>query len=151
MPPRNIVIGHKVSPELAQRARELRSNQTPAEQLLWEKLRGNRLNGWYFRRQQIIGGCIIHASRREYDANRDRTLAEYGVRVLRFQMKRWKRIYPPCWHRFKPHVQKKTEQYRNPPSAFDVILSPNALPRRTPDHETHCRRQFQLLPRLFDR
>jgi very-short-patch-repair endonuclease len=51
MPPRNIVIGQKVSPELAQRARELRSNQTPAEQVLWEKLRGNRPNGWHFRRQ----------------------------------------------------------------------------------------------------
>jgi len=59
MPPRNIVIGQKVSPELAQRARELRSNQTPAEQVLWEKLRGNQLNGWHFRRQQIIGGYIV--------------------------------------------------------------------------------------------
>ncbi len=101
MPPRNIVIGQKVSPELAQRVRELRSNQTPAEQVLWEKLRGNRLNGWHFRRQQIIGGYIvdfychraslaveldggIHDSQREYDAERDRTLAEYGVCVLRF-------------------------------------------------------------------
>ncbi len=101
MPPRNIVIGQKVSPELAQRARELRSNQTPAEQVLWEKLRGNRLNGWHFRRQQIIGGCIVdfychraslaveldggvHQTQREYDADRDRILAELGVRVLRF-------------------------------------------------------------------
>lgn len=82
-------------------ARELRSNQTPAEQVLWEKLRGNRLNGWHFRRQQIIGGYIvdfychraslaveldgsIHASQREYDADRDQILAELGVRVLRF-------------------------------------------------------------------
>ena len=101
MPPRNIVIGQKVSPELAQRARELRSNQTPAEQVLWEKLRGNRPNGWHFRRQQIIGGCIVdfychraslaveldggvHQTQREYDADRDRILAELGVRVLRF-------------------------------------------------------------------
>lgn len=101
MPPRNIVIGQKVSPELAHRARELRSNQTPAEQVLWEKLRGNRLNGWHFRRQQIIGSCIVdfycpraglaveldggvHDSQREYDADRDRTLAELGVHVLRF-------------------------------------------------------------------
>lgn len=102
MPPRNIVIGQKFSPELAQRARELRSNQTPAEQVLWEKLRGNRLNGWHFRRQQIIGGYIvdfycpraglaveldggIHDSQREYDTDRDQTLAGYGVRVVRFQ------------------------------------------------------------------
>ena len=101
MPPRNIVIGQKVSPELAQRARELRSNQTPAEQVLWEKLRGNCLNGWHFRRQQIIGGYIVdfychraslaveldggvHQTQREYDADRDRILAELGVRVLRF-------------------------------------------------------------------
>ncbi|TLN06505.1 DUF559 domain-containing protein [bacterium] len=101
MPPRNIVIGQNTPPELAQRARELRSNQTPAEQVLWEKLRGNRLNGWHFRRQQIIGGYIvdfycpraglaveldggIHGSQREYDADRDRTLTTYRIRVLRF-------------------------------------------------------------------
>lgn len=101
MPPRNIVIGQKIPPELAQRARELRSNQTPAEQLLWEKLRGNLLNGLHFRRQQVISGYIvdfychraglaveldggIHASQREYDADRDRTLTASGVRVLRF-------------------------------------------------------------------
>ena len=101
MPPRNIVIGQKTSHELARRARELRSDQTPAEQLLWEKLRGNRLAGLHFRRHQVIDGYIvdfychraglaveldggIHASQREYDADRDRILAELGVRVLRF-------------------------------------------------------------------
>jgi len=102
MPPRNIITGQIISPELAQRARELRSNQTPAEQVLWEKLRGNRLNGLHFRRQQVIGGFIvdfychraglaleldgeIHEFQREYDSEREKLLAEYGIRVMRFR------------------------------------------------------------------
>jgi very-short-patch-repair endonuclease len=98
----HIVMGQKIPPALAQRARELRSNQTPAEQMLWEKLRGNRLNGFHFRRQQVIGGFIvdfychraglaveldgkIHEFQQEYDGERERLLAEYGIRVLRFK------------------------------------------------------------------
>ncbi len=101
MPSHHIVMGQKIPPVLAQRSRELRSNQTPAEQVLWERLRGNRLNGLHFRRQQVIGGFIvdfychsagvaleldgeIHEFQQEYDQERDRLLAEYGIRVLRF-------------------------------------------------------------------
>jgi very-short-patch-repair endonuclease len=58
MPARNIVIGQKVTSEKVQRAKELRKNMTGAEKLLWQSLRANRLNGWHFRRQQIIGGFI---------------------------------------------------------------------------------------------
>ncbi len=39
------------------RARELRREMTPAEKVLWQELRGNKL-GLHFRRQQIIAGFI---------------------------------------------------------------------------------------------
>jgi very-short-patch-repair endonuclease len=38
-----------------QRARELRKNQTDAENLLWRHIRNRQLNGYKFRRQFPIG------------------------------------------------------------------------------------------------
>ena len=101
MPVNNIVIGQKVSRELHERARELRRNMTPAERILWEKLRHNRLNGLQFRRQQIIDGFIvdfychskalvvevdgdIHDEQKAYDSERDNSLIARGFGVLRF-------------------------------------------------------------------
>ena len=97
---RNIVIGQKVSRELQERARELRKNMTPAEKILWEKLRHNQLNGLQFRRQQIINPFIvdfychskalvvevdgdIHDLQQEYDAERNDYLIACGFRILR--------------------------------------------------------------------
>jgi len=101
MPARNIVIGQKVDPVKAQRARELRRAMTPEEKPLWQALRTNKLHGFHFRRQQVIAGFIVdfychaaglvieldgevHEQQREYDAERDRVLAARGLRVLRF-------------------------------------------------------------------
>ena len=101
MPVNNIVMGQKVSRELRERAKELRHNMTPAEKILWEKLRHNRLGGFQFRRQQIIDGYIadfychakalvvevdgdIHEQQVEYDNNRDTHLISRGFLVLRF-------------------------------------------------------------------
>ena len=101
MSPKNIVIGQKVTSAKAGRARELRRQMTEEEQILWQHLRANRLDGWHFRRQQVIAGFIvdfychaaslvveldgpIHANQVEYDSERDRVLAEKGLRVLRF-------------------------------------------------------------------
>jgi len=101
MPVDNIVIGQKISRELSERAKELRRNMTPAERILWEKLRHNRLNGLQFRRQQIIDGYIvdfycharglvvevdgdIHDEQQDYDLERDTHLIARGFSVLRF-------------------------------------------------------------------
>lgn len=100
MPVKNIVIGQKIQPAKAQRARELRRRMTPEEKILWQALRGNRLAGFHFRRQQVIDGFIvdfychtaalvieldggIHQQRRDYDTARDRVLQARGLRVLR--------------------------------------------------------------------
>jgi very-short-patch-repair endonuclease len=53
-----IITGQQVSPELKARAKELRQEMTPAESKLWQRLRAGRLEGFHFRRQQIIGGYI---------------------------------------------------------------------------------------------
>ncbi len=96
-----IVTGQKISAEKRQRAIELRQNMTPAERRLWNKLRANRLNGWHFRRQQIIEGFIvdfychqaglvievdgpIHEQQKQADGERTRALTDHGLKVIRF-------------------------------------------------------------------
>lgn len=102
MPPKNIVIGQKIDPEKAARARELRRNMTEAEKILWQRLRANQMGGFHFRRQQVIAGFIVdfychaarlaveldgplHKNQADYDVERDRILQEFDVRVLRIQ------------------------------------------------------------------
>ena len=101
---RNTVIGQKVSRELLERARELRKNMTPAERVLWQELRHNRLNGLQFRRQQIINPYIvdfychakalvvevdgdIHDLQQDYDEERCNYLITCGFRMLRVSNK----------------------------------------------------------------
>ncbi|GAB4414263.1 MAG: hypothetical protein Kow00123_27740 [Anaerolineales bacterium] len=91
----------RTAPVILARARELRHPQTPAETLLWARLRNRQLSGFKFRRQHPIGTAIVdfycdacrlaievdgdsHAERAEYDAARTQALEEQGVRVIRF-------------------------------------------------------------------
>lgn len=101
MPVKNIIPGQTVTKEKLQRARELRRDRTPAENILWQELRANKL-GVHFRRQQIIAGFIvdfychkatlvievdgdIHDLQREEDARREKALSEMGLRIVRFR------------------------------------------------------------------
>ena len=92
----------RASEPIQKRARELRREMTPAERCLWAVLRGNALDGAYFRRQHAAGSFILdfycakaklavevdggsHLGQEEYDAARTRWLeSEHGIRVIRF-------------------------------------------------------------------
>ncbi len=86
-----------------QAARSLRQAPTPAEALLWDRLRDRRLAGLKFRRQHALLGFVldfycpahklaveldgsVHAepAQRDRDAQRTELLSAFGVRVLRF-------------------------------------------------------------------
>ena len=86
---------------LANRAKQLRCNQTDAERKMWFLLRSRALSGCKFRRQYIIEPYIVdfccierklvieldgshHLERKEYDARRTRYLEAKGFTVLRF-------------------------------------------------------------------
>ncbi len=83
-------------PHLMHNGRNLRKNMTPAEQRLWKHLRGKRLGGYRFRRQQPLGQYILdficvdaklvieidggqHAEQTAYDENTDTILAKPGI------------------------------------------------------------------------
>jgi very-short-patch-repair endonuclease len=85
------------------RSRDLRKEQTPAEAILWSKLRGRRLAGYKFVRQEAVepyyadfvcrecnlvvevdGATHSTAEEIAYDAHRERVLREAGFQILRF-------------------------------------------------------------------
>jgi very-short-patch-repair endonuclease len=91
---------HKKREVLRANARDLRSHSTPAEVLLWTRLRADQL-GCRFRRQYRIESYIVdfvcpgrklvveldgasHDDKTEADARRDARLGELGFIVLRF-------------------------------------------------------------------
>ncbi len=82
-------------------ARELRRDETEAEQKLWSRLRDRKLGGFKFRRQFPMGVfladfCCVearlvieadgnhHRSRAFDDINRARCMEDFGFRVMRF-------------------------------------------------------------------
>ena len=82
-------------------ARALRKNSTEAERCLWSRLRGRRLDGVKFRRQQVLGPYVVdflclepkvvievdggqHAEQVPNDLRRTEYLKVLGYRVIRF-------------------------------------------------------------------
>jgi very-short-patch-repair endonuclease len=97
---RKITSGQNVHPDKLAFAKRLRREMTPAERRLWKALRGNALDGFHFRRQQVIEGYIadfycdaaklaiehdggVHQEQWQYDDSCDKAIAGIGVRVLR--------------------------------------------------------------------
>ena len=93
----------RTTPRLKQRARELRSSLTDAEQLLWSRLRHKQILGVQFYRQrpmfgyivdfycakaslvvEVDGGQHFDEEGMAKDRERDKTLAAAGLKVLRF-------------------------------------------------------------------
>ena len=92
------------TPQVELFARRLRSNMTLAEQVLWDALRGKKLDGLKFRAQHPVGPFIldfwcpsrklvveldgdIHQGQEDYDEARTKQLEDYGYCVIRFQNK----------------------------------------------------------------
>ena len=92
-----------ITPQRINLARGLRRQQTPAERVLWNRLRNLQLEGTKFRRQQPIGNYILdfvnlesklvveidggqhnHKQIREKDEQRTKWLESEGYRILRF-------------------------------------------------------------------
>lgn len=92
----------RIQPKTRKQARQLRKAQTPAEQKLWDVLRGRNLGGYKFRRQHQIGKFIVdfycpavrlvveldgdvHSAKEASDALRTDWLENQGNMVIRFR------------------------------------------------------------------
>jgi len=101
--PKKIYASGMNDHELKYIARRLRSNMTPHEDMLWQKIRRKQLHGLQFYRQKRIAGYIVdfycaekmlvieidgaqHHSAQSirYDSERTRILKAKGLSVLRF-------------------------------------------------------------------
>jgi len=88
-------------PTARQQARDLRKSMTPAEEVLWQRLRNRQWRGLKFRRQCPIGPFIadfycaqyrlvteidggIHEGQKESDQARTQQFTEHGYQVVRF-------------------------------------------------------------------
>lgn len=95
---------HKATERIFKNAKELRRNQTPAEELLWKILRSHKLDGLKFRRQHPVSYFIadfychelkliieldgdIHELEegKAYDIKREGKLRALGLTVIRFK------------------------------------------------------------------
>jgi very-short-patch-repair endonuclease len=100
-PDRALIRGQRVSAVKVERSRDLRRGMTPAEKLLWERLRGGQFDGLRWRCQQVIDGFIVdfychaaslvveldgavHSQQAEYDSARDAVLAARDLLILHF-------------------------------------------------------------------
>jgi very-short-patch-repair endonuclease len=89
--------------KLKNRSRELRTNMTESELILWCKIRQKQINGAQFNRQKPIGNYIVDfycqeynlvieldgshhftVEGKEYDSEKDEYLRGHGLKVLRF-------------------------------------------------------------------
>ena len=90
--------------EIFLKAKELRDRMTTAEQILWEAVKGNKLNGQKFRRQHPIGLYIVdfynhknklvieldggyheNEEQKIKDVEREKNLNFNGLKVIRFK------------------------------------------------------------------
>ena len=99
-----VAMSYCFNPKTSEEYRKhLRTEGTEPERWLWSKLRGRQIEGYKFRRQFGVGIFIVdfycadlklaievdgdsHAGEKEeeYDTYREKCLAEFGIRCLRF-------------------------------------------------------------------
>lgn len=84
-----------------ERARDLRKNQTLAENIIWENVLRKKQTGFLFLRQKMIWSFILdfycsklllgievdwnsHDDKKEYDKERDERMRKHGIKIIRF-------------------------------------------------------------------
>jgi very-short-patch-repair endonuclease len=128
---RKITSGQNVHPDKLAFAKQLRREMTPAERRLWKALRRNALDGFHFRRQQVIEGYIadfycdvaklaieldggVHQEQWQYDESRDKAIAGMGVRVLRISNDAMLDVEAVIEHSGRSWLSRRTTQPLTP-------------------------------------
>ena len=111
------------TPDIFQKAHELRNNQTEAEKIMWEKLKNRKFEGLKFRRQhpinkfvadfycaeknlviEIDGGYHTQDNQKERDEGRTSELERYGIKVIRFTNTEIINQIEKVLLKLKPHI-----------------------------------------------
>nr|MBK9651550.1 endonuclease domain-containing protein [Bacteroidota bacterium] len=117
-------------------AKELRKNQTPAEEALWKVLSGNTMSGFKFRRQHPISNFIldfychqlklgieidgdIHSEtmQAEYDIERTKKLDELKIEVIRFANEEVLNEISNVLNTIEFEIKKREQKSDNEPSS----------------------------------
>ena len=126
-----IVVSPEVRRKTVEIAREFRKTPTRSESVLWEALRGKKLDGIKFRRQQSVGYFVvdfynseyrlvvevdglIHEFQQEADNSRQQILEELGLNVLRIKAEVVEKNLPMTLNLIRDRIQ----QIQNSPSPF---------------------------------
>jgi very-short-patch-repair endonuclease len=128
----------KTSAAIVKQAREFRRNPTPAEQKLWDALRGRKLAGLKFRRQhpyeqfvldvfcvehqlavEADGGVHLTPDQTARDAARTEFLQARGIKVLRFTNQEIETNLPRV-------LKRIVEATASPPTSSPPTPSPEA-------------------------
>lgn len=120
-------ISEALSKKMTEVARQLRKQETQSEEILWQALRGAKLEGRKFRRQQPIGCFVVdffcaaerlivevdgsvHDSeeQRKLDRQRQTLLESLGLRFLRLSARAVETDLPTCLHTIQSHFLTST-------------------------------------------
>jgi very-short-patch-repair endonuclease len=122
----NAKQSHGSGKSIILKARELRKNMTPAEEILWSNLKDKKISGLHFRRQHPYGMYIldfycnkidlaievdgkIHLSKIKYDKEREEYLKSSGVEVLRFKNEEIINNIDSVISRIKEYLKRRKE------------------------------------------
>ena len=146
------------------RARELRGNATPFEQIFWQTVRGHRFAGFKFRRQQVIGPFIVdfaclsaklvveldgsqHAEAVAYDTQRDAWLNSEGYRVFRVWNNEWTQQQEAVLERLWEMLNGTAPSPQPLPLSINLTLNPSPAER---DFKNIClTKRHRLLNQVF--
>ncbi len=152
-----IVVPPEIQRRMIEVAREFRKEPTPGERILWNALRGKKLDGIKFRRQQPVGYFVvdfynsayrlvievdgpIHQDQKESDKARQEILKELGLVVLRIKTDVVEKNLPMALELIRTSI-REIKQNSNPPppswgragvGVLDVHLPPRHPPPRCP-------------------
>jgi adenine-specific DNA-methyltransferase len=129
-----IYIPPEVRRKMIEIAREFRKAPTKGEKILWEALRGKKLDGIKFRRQQPIGFFIVdfynsvyrlvvevdgpvHESQKEADKARQEILEELGLAVFRIESEVVEKNLPRALDMIRQVIRDRARQ-ESIPSPF---------------------------------
>jgi very-short-patch-repair endonuclease len=129
----------EVSPEIQRKmlelAREFRKGPTPSEDILWQALRGKKLDGIKFRRQQPIGYFVvdfynstyrlvvevdgpIHDNQIDADRARQDILEILGLNVLRIKSETVEKNLPRALGEICAKIEELKIKANQPPLPF---------------------------------